>query len=111
LEANDKTVLYLGAGNKLYYPTKDRTMGACRAVFVLNGLTAGDLPTANARAFVLNFGDGEATGIVDAEADSSLFTLHSSLKEGWYDMQGRRLTGKPTAKGLYINNGKKVVLH
>ena len=108
LEANDKTVLYLGAGNKLYYPTKDRTMGACRAVFVLNGLTVGD--TANARAFVLNFGDGEATGIIDAEADSSLFTLHSSLKEGWYDMQGRRLTGKPTAKGLYINNGKKVVI-
>ena len=110
LEANDKTVLYLGAGNKLYYPTKDRTMGACRAVFVLNGLTAGDLPTANARAFVLNFGDGEATGIVDAEADSSLFTLHSSLKEGWYDMQGRRLSGKPTARGIYINNGKKVVI-
>ena len=110
LEANDKTVLYLGAGNKLYYPTKDRTMGACRAVFVLNGLTAGDLPTANARAFVLNFGDGEATGIVDAEADSSLFTLHSSLKEGWYDMQGRRLSGKPTTRGIYINNGKKIVI-
>ena len=113
LEANDKTVLYLGAGNKLYYPSQNRTMGACRAVFVLNGLTAGDLPTpgqANARAFVLNFGDGEATGIVDAEADSSLFTLHSSLKEGWYDMQGRRLTGKPTARGIYINNGKKVVI-
>ena len=89
------------------------TIKACRAVFVLNGLTAGDLPTpgqANARAFVLNFGDGEATGIVDAEADSSLFTLHSSLKEGWYDMQGRRLSGKPTARGIYINNGKKVVI-
>ena len=89
LTANDKTVLYLGASNKLYYPSQNRTMGSCRAVFRLhNGLTAGDLPTpgqANARAFVLNFGDGEATGIVDAKADSSLFTLHSSLKEGWYD--------------------------
>ena len=114
LEANDKTVLYLGASNKLYYPSQNRTMGSCRAVFRLhNGLTAGDLPTpgqANARAFVLNFGDGEATGIVDAEADSSLFTLHSSLKEGWYDMQGRRLNGKPTEKGVYINIGKKVVI-
>ena len=113
LEANDKTVLYLGADNKLYWPSRDKTVNACRAVFVLNGLTAGDLPTpgkANARAFVLNFGDGEATGIVDAEADSSLFTLHSSLKEGWYDMQGRRLSGKPTARGIYINNGKKVVI-
>ena len=114
LEADDKTVLYLGASNKLYYPSQDRTMGSCRAVFRLhNGLTVGDLPTpgqANARAFVLNFGDGEATGIVDAEADSSFFTLHSSLKEGWYDMQGRRLSGKPTEKGVYINNGKKIVI-
>ena len=114
IKANDNAVLYLGASNKLYYPSQNRTMGSCRAVFRLhNGLTAGDLPTpgqANARAFVLNFGDGEATGIVDAEADSSLFTLHSSLKEGWYDMQGRRLSGKPTARGIYINNGKKVVI-
>ena len=92
---NDYAVLYLGNGNKLYYPTKDRTMGACRAVFRLhNGLTVGN-PTAGARAtsFVMNLGDDETTGIVDAEADSSLFTLHSSLKEGWYDMQGRRLSG------------------
>ena len=114
LTANDKTVLYLGADNKLYYPSQNRTMGSCRAVFRLhNGLAVGDLPTsgqANAHAFVLNFGDGEATGIVDAEADSSLFILHSSLKEGWYDLQGRRLNGKPTEKGIYINNGIKVVI-
>ena len=30
--------------------------------------------------------------------------------DGWYDMSGRRLDGKPTKKGLYINNGKKVVI-
>ena len=111
LTANDKTVLYLGASNKLYYPSQNRTIGSCRAYFQLRGLTVAD-PSAEApiRAFVLNFGDGEATGIVDAEADSSLFTLHSSLKEGWYDMQGRRLSGKPTARGIYINNGKKIVI-
>lgn len=28
----------------------------------------------------------------------------------WYDMQGRRLDGKPSRKGLYIKNGKKVVV-
>ncbi len=110
LTAKDKTVLYLGENNTLYYPSADVTVNACRAVFRLhNGITAGYLPT-QARAFVLNFGEDEATGIVDAEADSSLFTLHSSLKEGWYDMQGRRLSGKPTARGIYINNGKKVVI-
>ncbi len=28
--------------------------------------------------------------------------------EGWYDLSGRRLAGQPTAKGIYIHNGKKV---
>ena len=28
----------------------------------------------------------------------------------WYDMQGRPLNGKPSGKGIYINNGKKLHL-
>ena len=28
----------------------------------------------------------------------------------WYDLNGRRLSGKPTAKGLYIMKGRKVVI-
>ena len=28
----------------------------------------------------------------------------------WYDMQGRKLEGKPARKGVYISNGKKVVV-
>jgi hypothetical protein len=27
----------------------------------------------------------------------------------WYDLQGRLLEGTPTAKGIYIHNGKKVI--
>ena len=58
---------------------------------------------------VLDYGDGAiATGIVNAEANSSLF-LPSSLSE-WYDLQGRQLNGKPTQNGLYINNGKKIFI-
>ena len=30
--------------------------------------------------------------------------------EGWYDLNGRRLAGKPATKGVFIQNGKKVVL-
>ena len=30
--------------------------------------------------------------------------------ESWYDMNGRRLQGKPARKGIYILNGKKVVI-
>ncbi|MBP5776915.1 MAG: hypothetical protein J6W56_05125, partial [Prevotella sp.] len=28
----------------------------------------------------------------------------------WYDLQGRRLQGRPTRKGLYIHHGQKVAL-
>ena len=28
----------------------------------------------------------------------------------WYDLNGRRLNSQPTKKGLYIRNGKKVII-
>ena len=28
----------------------------------------------------------------------------------WYTLDGRQLSGKPTQRGLYIINGKKVVI-
>ena len=30
--------------------------------------------------------------------------------DGWYSLDGSRLEGKPAKKGLYINNGKKVII-
>jgi hypothetical protein len=27
----------------------------------------------------------------------------------WYSIDGRKLNGKPTTKGIYINHGKKVI--
>lgn len=64
LTANNRSVLYLGADNKLYYPTADVTVGSCRALFQLKDIIAGDQP-AGTPSFVLNFGDGEtATGII-----------------------------------------------
>ena len=52
--------------------------------------------------------DSSQTGIVEAKADSSLSTLHSSLD--WYTLDGRQLPSKPTAKGIYIYKGKKQVV-
>ena len=110
LDANDKSVLYLGAGNTLYYPSADMTVNACRAVFALNGLTAGELPEtgqAPARAFVLNFGeDDNTTGIVS----TTDYTDFTDQDDTWYDLSGRKLNGQPNKKGIYINDGKKVVI-
>ena len=109
--ANDKSILYMGANNKLCYPVTDVPLGAFRAYFQLKGITVGDQETSetSVKNIVLDFGDGGiATGIVNAEANSSLF-LPSSVSE-WYDLQGRKLNGKPTQNGLYINNGKKIFI-
>ncbi|MBQ2178847.1 MAG: hypothetical protein II450_00400 [Prevotella sp.] len=34
----------------------------------------------------------------------------SRMAEKYYDLNGRRFNGKPSAKGVYINNGNKIVM-
>ena len=45
------------------------------------------------------------TGIKDGR-----WTVDDGRSERWYTLDGRCLSGKPTTKGLYIVNGKKVVI-
>ncbi len=37
-------------------------------------------------------------------------TVKSQHDDAWFTLDGRQLSGKPTAKGLYIVNGKKVIV-
>ena len=106
-DGSEKHNLYLGSSNTLYYPTQEGfEVKAFRAYFQLkNGLTAGEPSTsqqAPARAFVLNFGDDEATGI--------LTTNFTNSSDEWYTLDGRKLDGQPTAKGLYVHGGRKVIV-
>ena len=49
-------------------------------------------------------GNGEGTTGID--------NLNVNDNEAtWYDLGGRRLQGKPGQKGIYIKNGRKVVVH
>lgn len=99
-EGGDRSILYLGANNKLYYPSQDVKFGAFRAYFQLDGITAADVSTTR-MVFEVN----EASGITT--------TNHTNFANNdgvWYDLSGRKLNGKPTTKGLYIVNGKKVVV-
>ena len=34
----------------------------------------------------------------------------SRMAEKYYDLNDRRFNGKPSAKGVYINNGNKIVM-
>ena len=107
----NKSMLYLGANNTLYYPNAAMTINAFRAYFTLNGIEAGPASSsapAAVRAFVLNFGDGDgATGIISI--DNGQLIIDNSM-DAWYSLDGRRLTGKPSRAGVYINNGKKIVI-
>ena len=48
-------------------------------------------------------GETTAIGTLDTKTGEIDFS-------GWYDMSGHKLSGKPTKKGLYINNGRKIVI-
>jgi hypothetical protein len=52
--------------------------------------------------------DGETTGIREVKSEG---VKSEKWADPWYSMDGRKLDGKPTKKGLYIQNGKKVVVN
>ena len=51
--------------------------------------------------------NGETTAIGEIDTKTGKMTFDS---EAWYTLDGVRLSGKPSKKGLYINNGRKVVI-
>ncbi len=51
--------------------------------------------------------DGEVTAIGSLQTKTGEVTFD---KDAWYSLDGRRIEGKPTMKGIYVNNGKKIVV-
>ena len=101
---NDKSILFLSDANTLYYSSIDRQLRSCRAYFSVPYINSN--AGAEARAFVLNFDDEEATGI-------SLTPGPSTEGEGsdcWYTIDGRKLSSKPSQRGMYINKGKIILV-
>ena len=99
IAGEDKSMLYLGSGNKLYYPDAAMTINAFRGYFSLNGITAGDV----AKARML-FGDENTTGIRSID-DGQCIMDHC-----YYTIDGIQLKTKPTAKGVYIYNGRIIMI-
>lgn len=97
ITANDKTVLFVTSAGALTWPSSNGTIKAFRAYFQLaNAMSASE--------FVLDFGGGEqTTGII------GVTNTNRTNDTNVYDLQGRRL-GSTLKKGLYIYNGRKVVI-
>lgn len=106
IDGENRKMLYLGENNKLYYPSSNMAINSFRTYFKLQGdLICGEPQSSGeVNNFALNFGGNMETGI-------SLTSTPSTLSsDSWYTLDGRKLSGKPTSKGIYINHGKKIVL-
>ena len=100
----------LGTTTDTYY-----VLGNKNGHFGFHKYTGTNMP-AN-KAFLLISGDGNAlapslsisingneTGIV------TMSDVRSQMSEAWYTLEGRKLDKQPTAKGMYIHNGRKEVV-
>ena len=114
----DKSILFLGEENTLYYPQPDLTtdpehpryptINAFRAYFQLSD-------GAGVKAFNLNFGGDEPLSIINSSGMKRPFGPSGQLSIGeadssWSDLSGRRLTTRPTLRGFYIHQNKKVAI-
>lgn len=107
---NAQTVLYLGGGNKLYHPTvvnktanEDSYMKGFRAYFQLKGEAA-----QSARSFTIDLGDSEPTGI---KLIGNKSMVVEETDGATYSLDGRQFNSKPRQKGIYIQQGKKLVIY
>jgi hypothetical protein len=95
-DAENPSILFLGTENQLHWPDAGASLGACRAYFQLTEGTNG------VREFKLSFGDGTQTIIG-----------HTGITEkadAWYTVNGVKLSGMPRTRGIYVKNGKKIVV-
>ena len=108
--------LYVGTGNQIHYPSGSvYSIKSCRAYFDVDwSITAG-------ARLDMNIVDGETTGIrtIDlatpySQGENGQWTI-DSWSGTCYDLQGRKIENSTLSngklpKGLYIVNGRKVVL-
>lgn len=97
-------VLTDGSYGYNWYAATGNTLAVGEAYLTLPTRSVGN--NANARAFNWVFVDEDPipTGIED------LITPDTVDDDAWYTLNGVRLAGKPTARGIYVNRGKKQVI-
>lgn len=97
VETETEKVYTLGRGKDSYinfYHYTGTTLAANKAFLLVD---AGN----NVKSFTVRF-DGDATGINTVDANN--------VDGAWYNLQGIRMQGEPTSKGVFIRNGKKYII-
>ena len=116
----DRSILFVGIGNSLYYPDGSGTISlkSFRAYFQLNGVQMPDSSSSSGDDDgddYIPYGGGEVKAFVLDIEDDATSIKNEQLKikneEGeWYSLDGRKLTGKPSVRGIYVTDGRKVVI-
>ena len=100
---NLKSVLCVGDDGKIGSPTSGTTLGSSYPYFLLAGFTTDDLAQGD-ESIIVNLGEEDPTGI------TPVTTLPSASDDTYYDLSGRKVSNGQMPKGIYIQNGKKVVI-
>ena len=98
---SDYPVLYLGANNQLCHVTEDMDINSFRAIFFYN-------PEA-----IPNFMGAVKLNVIDDNVVTSVDEVPATrpADNKWYSIDGRVFNKKPTTPGIYINNGKKIIIN
>ena len=95
----ENTVLYLGANNRLYKAESGMNINAFRACFFYLGDENLDQFT-SIRLNVMS----------DVMTDVEEVNVTRAEDPNWYTIDGRVLKSRPSEPGIYINNGKKIIV-
>lgn len=87
--------------NDVFYYTQAGTIGQ-GGIYLANST-----PASKVRPSYSLGTRGDTTGIVTLRTDGK---LSLSGNTAWYTLDGRRLESAPTRKGMYIMNGKKIII-
>ena len=106
LTGNNASNLYVGTDDNIHVPTEHHEVGAFNGYFLVdlgNGL---GIPGSNPlNKILLNIAGGD-----DVLRVITIIVPHNLQDDVWYDLQGRKYVDKPTQYGIYIMNGKKILL-
>ena len=116
--------------NKLMYASQDKEVAAAETYVYYQGefvlALAGTITPGHYYLYNPNYAEPEtpdptpnpsparSLSIIRDNVTGMLMLTNEKMKESnndiWYSIDGRRLKGKPTSKGLYIRNNQKVVV-
>ncbi|MCR5819229.1 MAG: MBG domain-containing protein, partial [Prevotella sp.] len=127
--SNDKTIVLIPTEKtpNIAIQKADEFKGTAEAKQMAASSTEKSLYVCNGKEFVrmvvsgtlaanrcwLEIAHTSAAAIRICEQTTDIRSLTPALSDGegdWYDINGRKLSGKPSQKGLYVRNGKKVVV-